>query len=274
MSLAPWVVLLCLAFSGCAERRARDHVARLADPSAAIRQDASIELIEIGPPAVRPLIEAADRGSDSLKYIAAQILGNIGDSDAIPFLRRCAQERNVFVRQEAVRALGSMGEAALIPTLVQMLKSDPHPQVRIAAAQGLGNLRDTSVVAPLIEALEDSMPLVRHHVLQVLNRLWNPSVERVVLRAVKDPDETIRYIAVQMLGQRQTSQGLEILRAVLRDPNPWIRAEAAYSLSRLGDPRVVPDLEHLLGGSDPEDPDYEAARQALRTLTGMDYAVE
>ena len=57
----------------------------------------------------------------------------------------------------------------------------------------------------------------------------------------------------------------------MRDTSVWVRAETARALGRLGDDEAVDDLVRLLKQS--EGPDHQTARQALQTLTGMDYVV-
>lgn len=264
-------ILSLFALAGCAERRAAIYVDQLADPSRKVREEASHKLVEIGRSAVKPLIARATAGSDSLQYISAQILGQIGDRRAIPFLRQLSQSSNLHVRQKAVLALGMMDDVSLLKPLLQILASDPDTTIRRTAAYSVGNLRDTSAVAPLIEALADPSAVVRKHVLAALNRLWTSAARKATIKALQDADGTVRYIAAQMLGNHRAHQGVEPLRAALRDPNVWVRTEAARALGLIGDDSVVEDLENLLQRN--PGPDHEAARQALRTLTGMDYVI-
>ena len=100
--------VLFLASVGCGEKLAQAHVDRLSDPDSQVRLEASYKLIDIGSPAVLPLLEKARTGSDSLQYIAAQIFGRIGDGRAVPFLLDAAVNDNPHVRREAVLALGMM----------------------------------------------------------------------------------------------------------------------------------------------------------------------
>jgi len=262
---------LALLLIGCGERRANDHIPLLTDPDPKVRLDASYALIELEGAAVEPLIARATGGSDSLLYISAQILGSIGDRRAVPFLRETTKNANPSVRKEAVVALGQMGDQTLVPTLVGFLAGDLDSQIRIAAAEGLANLRDTLAVPHLITALRDTVPLVRQRALASLQYLWTSNAEKAVLNALGDPDETVRFIAAQMLGVHRTSIARGPLCATLLDTSQWVRAEAARALGQLGDTTVVKNLVNLL--EDRDGPDHDAARQALKTLTGLDYVV-
>ena len=69
--------------AGCSgERAARRLVRDLDSPSRKVRLNAGERLVALGPPAVPALIEAIETGSDTVKYIGAQILGRISDPRA------------------------------------------------------------------------------------------------------------------------------------------------------------------------------------------------
>jgi HEAT repeat protein len=268
------LVLLTLlaALTGCGEQRSKPYIEALSHPDRQIRLEASYNLVMIGVPAVPPLLSRLQAGaSDSLLYIGTQILGRIGDPSAIPFLKSLLGTDDPFVRREVVLALGKMGDATLLPTLSSILQTDTEAQVRAAAAQSLPNLRDTSAVAVLMHALQDSATAVRHSALAGLNRLWSGTSETAALAALHHKDETTRYIAVQILSKRRVVAALEDLSIALADSSVWVRLEAARALGRLNDLRAVPSLEKMLKRYN--GPDSDEARRSLRALTGMDYVV-
>ena len=184
-------LLLLLFLTQCGEHRANRCIAALSDSRGEVRRQASYELVTIGAPAVEPLIAAAAQGTDSLRYISAQILGRIGDRRSVPLLQELAEYPNPFVRREAVLALGKMGNRDLIPFLGRALIGDSAGSVRAAAAQSLANFRDTSAVSLLLPGLADSAVVVRQQAMVSLYRLWTPAAEQGVIKALGDPDETI-----------------------------------------------------------------------------------
>lgn len=88
------------------------------------------KLIEIGEPAVEPLIK-------SLK------------------------NTDVVVRRGAAETLGEMAIERAVEPLIDALK-DEHATVRYRAAKSLGQIRDKRAVGPLNEALQDSDSSVRN----------------------------------------------------------------------------------------------------------------
>ncbi len=270
MPLIP-LVLLPTVLLGCGSPDPSETIDRLSHPDRRVRQGASYDLLSAGSAAVEPLVLRAASGSDSLRYIAAQILGRIGDRRAIPFLQQLTHSPNDYVRREAILALGRMGDPAPITGLVAVLAGDSSAAARAAAAEAMGNLLDTVAVAPLVTALDDPAPVVRQNVVAALNRLWTVDASAAVARSLEDPDETVRFIAAQALGAHRTLQARDLLRSALRDTSVWVRAEAARALGMIGDASAVKDLVELLERND--GPDHQAARQALHELTGTDYAV-
>jgi len=264
-------LLAGLGLFGCAENYAESYIDQLSDPDRQVRLDASRSLIQLGGSAVKPLIRRATGGSDSLLYIAAQILGQIGDRRAVPFLKELIHAPNRYVREQAVRALGQLDDPRLVPTLEQVLADDPVADVRGAAAWSLGNLRDTTAVASLVQALTDSAVLVRQNALAAVQHLWTPTAETAALGALRDPDGNVRYIAAQMLGHHRTGRALDELCLALLDTSVWVRTESARALGAIGDTAAVGPLERLFAESD--GPDHDAAKEALRHLTGLEYVV-
>lgn len=266
------LVIICLGLSGCAEQEVETNIRRLSDPDSQIRMEATLNLIGYEDATVLPLIASATAGGDSLQYIAAQILGQIGDARAGDLLCELNQSNNIYVRREALLALGKLGDKSHIPLLLQMLKIDKASSIRSAAAQSLGILRDSTSIPDLIKAFDDEDALVRRRVLAALHYQWTSTVEVIAIRALTDPDQQIRYIAAQMLGMHRAPKALVALCLALRDSSIWVRAEAANALSNLGDTSAVGDLERLFKNS--EGADHQAASKALRALTGIEYLIQ
>ena len=261
---------LCTGLLACAERQAEYYIDQLSDPRSQIRLDASHALVQLGGATVEPLIERCASAGDSLQYIAAQILGQIGDRRATPFLRGLVADDNRYVREQAVRALGQLANPGLVPELEAPLFADLVPDVRGAAAWSMGNLRDTTAVVSLVRALKDSVAVVRQQALAALQFLWTPAAEAAAISALRDPDGNVRYVAAQMLGHHRTLKARDTLFLTLNDNNIWVRVEAARALGKIGDTTAVAKLERMF--SSREGPDQEAAKEALQQLTGLNYA--
>ena len=78
-----------------------------------------------------------------LRDTAADVLGKMGNPDAVPFLQQAADDTDADVRTRIAFALGKLGDPQAVPTLIDLLQ-DPQWSVRANAAQALGMIGDSS----------------------------------------------------------------------------------------------------------------------------------
>ncbi|WP_144241061.1 MFS transporter [Fimbriimonas ginsengisoli] len=165
---------------------AADEVIKaLHDPQPKIRRQAAEAIARLNHPrATQELIHQVEEHPDLLEEETIEALGRVGDARAVPVLIQTLQSPRSLLRRAAARALGRVGEGdevtigALIRaaedpddvdlrrTALQSLRrlevreaepvirnaiGDPHPSVRIAAAEAIAEL-DLSDAAPALRA--------------------------------------------------------------------------------------------------------------------------
>ncbi len=109
--------------------------------------------MEIGTPAVDPLVTILGVGGAGVRQAAAGALGRIGDPRAIEPLVAALADYYAHVREAAATALGQIGDPRAVAPLVAALR-DTYPEVRQAAAEALGGLGGAAV-GPLIAVFDD-----------------------------------------------------------------------------------------------------------------------
>ena len=248
-------------------------IADLSDPVSETRRKAAYELVNEGNAAVEPIHRALNPGTDRLRYISAQILGRIGNPRSASVLLGLTHDSNLHVRKNAILALSKIHVAIMKDTLLHILRTDPQPELRATAAEGLPTFRDTSVVKSLCSALGDSIAIVRQSAIAALGRIWADSAMPTVISAIEDPDENVRYIAIQVAANHQLTAARLPLQRMLTDHSLAVRAEAARALALLADTTAVKALIALMKERY-EGADVVAARSALQELTGVDYIIE
>lgn len=119
----------------------------------------------------------------------AYALGEIGDAAAVaPLAARLGRERDREARAALVTALGAIGGRAAVPPLRERLR-DKEPFVRREAARALGRIGDPAVVRDLVGMLaRDREADVRRHALEALDRIGGPDARAAIASAVRDPD--------------------------------------------------------------------------------------
>ena len=183
--------------------------------------------IEIGAPAVEPLIAAF-------------------------------QDRFKENHRKAVEALGKIGDAQAVEPLINALQDSDY-EVRRKAAEALGKIGDTRAVEPLINTLQDSNESVRQEAVEALGKLgWQPGT---------DEQTAWYWIAKQDWEQCAAlgTPAVEPLLAVLQASvyRSWYD-DVLTTLGEIGDERAVEPLAAVLESE--HDSHREAAVRALTKM--------
>jgi HEAT repeat protein len=164
-----------------ASQELKDLVTKLQKGDVEERQRAAIALgMEKNPNAVEALIKALDDKDDFVRDFAVKALGNIGDSKALePLVKALNNDENMLVRRSAATALGNLRDAAALEPLLQALNK-AHFMVRRAAARALGKLNDPKAIDPLIGVLGDSDVYIQNSAVSALIEIAQPAVPKLL----------------------------------------------------------------------------------------------
>jgi HEAT repeat protein len=137
------------------------------------------------------------------------------------------------VRGDAALALGRLGEPRAIPYLVELLRDDPEPNVRLFAVYALGQLRAKDAEGVLVEALNDSAPIVRMGAAETLGAIRARGAMPQLRNALdSDPDKYVRLSAVESLVLLGDVEARARVPEVLQEI-PWrVRGSSRYKRFR------------------------------------------
>lgn len=130
-------------------------------------------LVKAGAPSVDPLIAALEHGNPSLRRLAANALGQIGDPRAVELLVAVLPDGDLHLRRLATTALGQIGDSRAVESLIAVLQDAPV-RIREAAAEALGQLGDPAAVEPLIVMLRHASLDMRKAAAQALRKIGDP----------------------------------------------------------------------------------------------------
>ncbi|MFH0737252.1 MAG: HEAT repeat domain-containing protein [Candidatus Micrarchaeota archaeon] len=116
------------------------------------------KLAKLGSPAVEPLIGKLGDASEEMRVNALWVLGRIGDKRAVPAIVDRLGDQEKLVRFEAQSAIGRLKEHAIAP-LVEAA-NDKDEKKREQAIAALGLLGDDMVIPALIAHLDDPVDSV------------------------------------------------------------------------------------------------------------------
>ena len=149
-----------------------------------VRKEAIEALVDIGKPAVEPLIDALNDKDINIQLLAVESLGKIGDERAIEPLIKAFKDGMSLVRSAAVVALRKFKDTRAVETIIKALK-DSYSDVQINAAWSLAALKDTMAVEPLIENLKDRDSEVRKAAAYALGEIGDSRAVEPLIEAIK-----------------------------------------------------------------------------------------
>ncbi|MHB9287192.1 HEAT repeat domain-containing protein [Halobacteriales archaeon Cl-PHB] len=136
------------------------------------------------------------------------------------------------LRMAAANALGDIGQSDAVPDLTNRF-DDPDPRVRARAARACGLIEDARATEPLAGLLGDRKAVVRREAAESLGRIGNRQALEALLDLYDDPDERVRRIAVEGFGHFENDRPVEDLVDALSDDSAAVRRTAVYSLIQL-----------------------------------------
>jgi HEAT repeat protein len=106
------------------------------------------------PRALSVLIKFCRHSESQLRYHATVALGKLGDKRAFDAIMSRLSDEDSWIRGTAVSALGDLRDLRAIQPIIERLLTDPSVDVRLDAADVLGNKGDESALAALRQAAE------------------------------------------------------------------------------------------------------------------------
>jgi HEAT repeat protein len=214
------------------------YIAKLKDPDATTRHQASDALVQVGAPAVPQLIDSLQ--DEAVRPLAIDILHQIGPDaiEAVSALSHFVDQGKGSHRAAVIAALGAIGSPESISVLSEALEDDA-PAVRAKAVVALGRIDpvDDTVVAALTRVIADSA--VRLSVIATLGQI-GPQAEDAVptlieaLQASNDAAASERIAwALGQIGP-DAEQAVPTLIDAMGGDDYLVRARAAAALGNIG----------------------------------------
>ncbi len=198
----------------------------LQDKVKAVREETSGALARLGPAAIPMLVEALAHQEWLVRLHAVEALGKTKSPDAVdPLLRLLFNDRDSSLREDAVLALGDIGDARAVEFLLTALK---EPGLRPLVVDALGKIGDRRAVPALVAVVQGTDRPERSREVAGCGDKW-------------DEEMTAMAGAAHALGQIRDAATIPTLVAALQ--NTVTRAEAATALVAFGQPAIP----HLVG---------------------------
>lgn len=148
----------------------------------------------LSPEAARLLtqLDAKDAYTRQSAFIALEALR---EPATAPIVRRYLDNRDPDTRAFSIRALAAIEGVAAVPTLLERLKRERHPRVRVAAVLALEPLQDPAILPAFIGKLRDRNREVRMALVDAVSRVNRPEArEAIRLRWRRERDRDVRRV--------------------------------------------------------------------------------
>jgi HEAT repeat protein len=177
------------------------------------------------------------QGQDALEKLLTSMANVDIDDDAADWVKAKAFVRALSasvpeLRMAAANALGELGEADAVPQLAETF-DDSDPRVRARAARATGVIGDARATDALVSLLSDPKAGVRREAAEALGRIGNRQALQALLEMYDDSDARVRRIAISGFGNFDNDRPVDALITALGDDDAAVRRTAVYSLIQL-----------------------------------------
>jgi HEAT repeat protein len=183
---------------------------------------------------------------DASELALSEVIARIGFlrvPKAVPALSKIATDRTAPFgpRCASIQALSLIGSRRAVPTLVAIMLGDEDDWVRGMAANALSYIPDPRAKAALYQVVTD-----------------------------RDAPPKVRGDAIEAITNHADDRRVPVLLEGLHDPSAEVRFWAAFTLSQVGGPDVIPELERLAATDDEVVPHWwTVGREAKDAITAI-----
>ncbi|MGH8003806.1 MAG: HEAT repeat domain-containing protein [Limisphaerales bacterium] len=193
-----------------------------------------IDILGKMPEAVMPVAEATQSSNRDVVKTACEILAELKDSRATPYLTKVLDHPDILARGNATVALGKCGRNGAKEGLLKVLE-DSVNFVRTQAAAGLGYLKDRTTLPNLITALRDEYYGVRFAAVNSLAKFDSIAVP-YLLKSLHSEAPMVRQLSAEALGKIRSRRAVPRLSRLLKS-NLWSdRLSAIEALAQIDTP--------------------------------------
>ena len=195
--------------------------------------------------------------------------------DFCAVFKMCLKDQDEPVLEKAIEGLWEYEDRSVIPSLVNILRSQRSHEVRSAAASALGKfavlVQEGKFLPKDVDAVRDNLmdvlndpdePLeVRRRCLEAVAPFNTEEIKQYVGWAYQSGDVKLKSSSIFAMGRTGETDWLPTLIKELENREPSVRFETANACGELGDEEVVPHLVALL-----QDDDYLVQTAGLNAL--------
>ena len=223
------------------------------------------DLLSLSPAARRELGRLGHR-SASRRIEACRFAGRLGDPAVVPRLVELLRDRDPGVRRAAIRARGELRAVEAVPEIADAIEAmaEWSNLLLVMALIRMGPACAPAIGA-LLRASNARSPATVKGLLQVTSRIGVATEPEVIRGLASHDDMEVRVEAVRVLGAIAPDRRSADVCLASMDDTEWpVRAIAASSLGRLRDERALARLARSMG-----DPAYWVRHHVAEAMASL-----
>jgi cyclophilin family peptidyl-prolyl cis-trans isomerase/HEAT repeat protein len=169
----------------------------------------------------------------NVRATAAFALGQIGDASSVDTLVQFANDSDGDVAGEAVEALSKLAAKVPLARYVPFAAASAPEGVRARAIRFLFRYKSDEASAIAADALASPVARIREEATYALARRAYATARPRLELLVNDTNPQTRANVMSALGRIASPESLPLLIDALRDPHPWVRTNAVVAVARL-----------------------------------------
>ena len=142
------------------------------------------------------------------------------------------KSENVMVRNNAIYYLGENKEKLAVPMLIQLLNNDQPKETRLNAIEALGKIEEAISVEALVALLNEEDKEIKMAACDALGIIKNAKAVGHLIRILQDKD--VRLTAIWALGNIGDKNAVPALTKLLDHQDKYIRYNVSQSLKKIG----------------------------------------
>lgn len=192
---------------------ASDEIVKaLGDPSPRVRRNAARALARLGDARLAEhLVSHIDQHPDLIEEETVEALGELGSAHAVPTLVQLLKSPRSLLRRAAAKSLGRLGSPDAIEALTAAAQEVGDPDLRRSSIQALRMLEARDAGAAIYDALFDPHPSVRIAAAEAVSELDLKDALPYVRQALAYYEDEAASELVYALGSVGTEEDLPLL---------------------------------------------------------------
>ncbi len=178
-----------------------------------------------------------------------KIIDSVATETVITEIINRLDSKDAFIRCNFAKILGKFDKANVHIALERLL-ADENKTVRLAALDGLGNMKTEMNIDRLCKLIDDGDFAVQNKAVETIVSIKHPETVAHLVPHLRSDSEYTRRAAVEVLNEIASPNSVRDLFRVLKDEDWWVRSRAADALGKIGGPKVVQAVMILIKDKD------------------------